>query len=105
MYPTRELIEIARRKAILRQSIARCRIEYATAAASAAKPIAWIDEAYKLWRRLTPILAVFSSAFGGFATSPRSKLRKIFSIALRLAPTLFRTFAAFRRGTKARDRG
>lgn len=101
MYPTGELTGLARRKALLRQSIARRRNECVAAAARVAQPIEWYNRARDLWRRLAPLLGFFTSTFGVGAARAFFPRRKIFHLLTRGAPALFRLFAGFRRAPTA----
>jgi len=56
MYPQRELVLLADRKALLRQSIAQRRVQCTVDASRIAKPLEWLDRALALWRRV-PSLA------------------------------------------------
>lgn len=101
MYPTGELKDLARRKALLRQSIARRRSDCAAALAEVAQPLAWLDRAHALWHRLTPFLQLFAAVFGPSAARTFAPRRKFFHRVVRWAPSLFRLFSVFRRARAA----
>lgn len=58
MYPTEELVRLARKKERLRGSIARERQEAASSAAELARPAGWIAGALTQWRRLSPLVKI-----------------------------------------------
>ncbi len=58
MYPQSELTRLAERKAILRRRIGLGRAECAAAAAGATRPLAWLDRALALWRKVTPFTKI-----------------------------------------------
>ncbi|MDP2137664.1 MAG: hypothetical protein Q8J74_07400 [Candidatus Didemnitutus sp.] len=77
MYPHRQLIRLAIRKATLRQGIAVRRFQCAGAAVRAAQPLEWLDRLLAFWRRLSP-LAQFAVVPLGFllkrSVAPRPRL-------------------------------
>jgi hypothetical protein len=104
MYPAEELIRLSERKAALRRSIARRRIECATLATEAARPLAWLDRAYRLWQKLSPFIAGLATSVGsGSGSRSFSRVKMLFAVA-RMAPSLFRMFSAFRT-TRSRGAG
>lgn len=103
MYPSRELSDLARRKALLRQSIARRRNECASAVAEIARPLAWFDRAQDLWRRVAPLLGVFVAS-GGVGARTFFPRRKFLHRLARWTPVLFRVFTDFRRARAAAGR-
>ena len=56
MYPSRELTSLAARKLAVRQRIAVARVECASLAVEAARPIALADRVIAQWRRLSPFV-------------------------------------------------
>jgi hypothetical protein len=54
MYPHRELIDLAARKAALRIKIADLRLQCAQAAVRATRPLVWFDQLVAFGRRLSP---------------------------------------------------
>jgi hypothetical protein len=96
MYPTRELTDLARRKATLRAAIAQRRRECVVAVREVAKPLEWLDRAQLLWRRVAPLLAILLPLTGPSGAARKFPFLKIISTAARWAPSLFRVFKPFR---------
>lgn len=55
MYPQGELTDLSRRKALLRQRIGRRRAECAAAAAEVTRPLEWLEDAQRVWQRVSPL--------------------------------------------------
>jgi len=64
MYPQRELILLAARKAVLRQSIARRRDQCAVDTVRVMKPLELLDRALILWRRIPPLVKLTAIPLG-----------------------------------------
>lgn len=91
MYPTGELDALALRKAAVRLRIAGHRWQCVEAGAELARPLAWADDLWGRWRRISPIakavgapvvLLVVKKLFGRFG--------QVASIA-RAVPLIFQT--------------
>ena len=97
MYPEGQLVELARRKAAVRQRIVRHREQCAEAAAVAFGPLRWLDLALSLWRQYGPLARMVAMPFGTAAFSPKSSGSSIFRTVLRWAPSVVGVISAFRR--------
>jgi hypothetical protein len=86
MYPQRQLIVLAERKARLRHLISRRRHECADAVAHIARPLAWLDSALTVWRRLVPFAAVPLGILAGRTLFPR---RRLLGALVRWGPAVF----------------
>lgn len=64
MYPTRQLMRLAGRKALLRQDIAYSRARCAQTAARITRPLAWLDRAVAIWRRPSPLVRLAAVPLG-----------------------------------------
>src|SRR5690348_8377821 len=95
MYPARELTELARKKSVLREAIARRRIECMASAAEVAKPVEWIDRAQLLWRRAAPWLAPIFAPSGPSPAGRIFPALKVFSTLVRWTPSLFHAVKTF----------
>ncbi|MEO7597343.1 MAG: hypothetical protein ABIV50_00305 [Opitutus sp.] len=94
MYPRRELIRLAEKKASLRRGISLRRHECLAAAAQIAAPFGLLDRAVGIWHRLAPVARMVGLPFGfliGRTVSPRLKFLRL---ALRWGPLLMRATGA-----------
>lgn len=66
MYPAKELAYLAKRKIVVRRKIVLHRSECTEAAVQLTRPIAWLDRAIALGRRIRPLLQ-YVAPFGLFA--------------------------------------
>ncbi len=88
MYPQPELIRLAAHKARRRRDISLRRAECASAAAQIARPLAWLDQAMALWRKISPVAklaAIPLAIVTGRKLLPRVK---ILGTLLRWAPAV-----------------
>ena len=104
MYPARELTRLARHKQALQRRIARRRRDCVAAAAIIIRPLAWLDRALGVWRKLSPwvFLAGLPLTFlrrGPSPARPRGALWRW----LPLIPGILRGFLALR-GVAPRSR-
>lgn len=89
MYPQPELTRLATHKAVLRERIGRRRVVWAAGLADAMRPLAWLDRAVALWRKITP--------YAKLATIPLTLITKrvlfprarILGTLLRWGPAVF----------------
>lgn len=100
MHHERELNRLALHKAVLRRRIGRHRAECVRAATHVLQPLAWLDRALALWRRLAPF-AAFAAVPLGFLLLKRSAAPRprMLGTLLRWAPIVLgavRGFAAAR---------
>ena len=98
MYPQPELIRLAAHKAALRRDIALRRAQCVSAAAQIARPLAWLDQAVALWRKISPVAklaAIPLAIVAGRALLPRVK---ILGTLLRWAPTVLGAVRSFGQG-------
>jgi hypothetical protein len=98
MYPARELDRLAAHKLTVQRRISRRRIDCATAAVRAAKPLAWIDRMVVLWRQLSPWMKLAAVPLG-FLLKKSSAPRPVGAL-LRWLPVIsgaVRGFQALRR--------
>ncbi len=77
MYSHEELIRLAAHKAVLRRRIAGHRVQCSQALAGAVQPLAWLDRALDLWRRISPVAKIAAVPLAMVAKRlffPRAKL-------------------------------
>ena len=86
MYPHQELITLSLRKAVVRRDITRLRGQCAAAAVRVARPLAWLDRAVALARRLSPWLVIAAVPAGLVAQRLLSPRFKILGLFLRWGP-------------------
>jgi hypothetical protein len=100
MYPTEELKSLAARKRELRARISWHRWECASAGARLAQPLEVVDQLAAHWRQLSPLLKL-SAVPLGLLFRPHRKFKwfRMFGTLLRLAPSIIRTFRAYRAST------
>ena len=108
MYTDRELTRLAAHKAGLRRGIALRRIQCAGAAARIAQPLAWLDRALALWRRLSPFTRLAAVPLGFLVTRAAFFRRGILGSLLRWGPLAFAAVrgvgAVVKNGGPGRDR-
>jgi len=100
MYWDRELSRLAAHKAGLRRTITLRRTECAVAAAQVARPLAWLDRALALWRRLSPFTRLAAVPLGILVTRSALSRGGILGSLARWGPLAFaaaRGLAAVRR--------
>lgn len=88
MYPTAELTELARRKAVLHARISANRSRCATLADEVARPLDWLDRVIAQWRRIPPMAKVAALPLGLLlrrVVFPQKKLH-VFGRVMRLVP-------------------
>jgi hypothetical protein len=98
MYPSGELTRLAQRKSVIQARIAVRRWETAAAVLDVARPIAYIDRAIELWRRVSPFLKFLAVPAGIMVTrmltrrkrphAPRRKGK--IAMLLTVLPLIFR---------------
>jgi hypothetical protein len=99
MYPSEELNQLARRKVILRGSIAVNRWRCVASAHRVAEPLKWVDRGIELWQKFSPFLKFGALPLGLLfkkVVLPRSNVASGFGSILRWAPAAFSAFKAFR---------
>jgi hypothetical protein len=102
MYPDRELIGLALHRKILRRRIARRRSECVAAAATLARPIAWLDRVVDFWRKLSPLAQIALPSLGALAVRKVFSGHKILNLALRWAPWVAGAVRGFKAATAKR---
>ncbi len=95
MYPDRELIQLAARKALLRQNIAYRRIQCAQAAGRAMRPLAWLDRVVAFWRKLPPLIQFSALPLAGLLGRSVIPRRGMLGTLLRWAPLAFTAVRSF----------
>src|SRR4051812_38774818 len=98
MYPSAELNNLARRKAVLLARISLDRLRCVALAAEVARPINWLDRALIQWRKISPIAKLAALPLGLFvsrAVLPGKKVN-LMGRAIRLLPTLVSALKMFR---------
>lgn len=101
MYAHRELIRLGVHKGILRRRIASRRTECVVAAAGLLRPVAWLDRAIALWRRVAPFAPFAAVPLGLLFKRAAAPRPSVLGAVLRWAPVVFgavRRFAATARG-------
>jgi hypothetical protein len=58
MYPRRELIELARHKAVLQRRVALRRARYAADVRQVVRPFAWWNGILTTWRLIVPVFSL-----------------------------------------------
>lgn len=89
MYPAEELARLENRKIAVRRNIVRHRSECAEAAVHLARPIAWLDRAIALGRRIQPLLRYLALPLGLFATRRVFPQMKILHVLARWGPFIY----------------
>lgn len=89
MFPQRELDRLAAHKAALRLTIRARRADCAIAAARVARPLAWLDRALALWRKLAPYASLAAVPLGLLATRTVFRKRKLLRTLVGWAPLFF----------------
>ena len=102
MYPESELTALARRKAVMRRRIARHRGELAEAAGRVAKPLAWLDRAVAICRRISPLALLAALPLGFIVKRTVSPRLKIVGSLVKWAPIVFSAVRGFSAVAKTR---
>jgi hypothetical protein len=102
MFAIGELNAMARRRAALRVRIGAQRSRCIEAAAIAAQPFAWLDEAMIQWRRFSPLLSLAALPWGLAMHRRVGSTAGRIGTLLRWAPTLFAVGQRFLKQTKRR---
>lgn len=89
MYPQPELIRLAAHKAVLRGRIGGHREECAAAFAGVMRPVAWLDRAVMLWRKLTPFASLAAIPLTLVLRRVLFPRAKILGTILRWGPSIF----------------
>lgn len=89
MYPAEELADLANRKIAVRRKIVLHRTQCAEAAGQLARPIAWLDRAIALGRRIRPLLQYIALPLGLFATHRVFSQTKILRVLTRWGPLVY----------------
>jgi hypothetical protein len=89
MYPDQELALLGTRKKSLQRKITVRRNQCAEAAARLARPIAWLDRASALWRRLSPLVQTAAVPLGLVAARMAFPRMKILRTIARWAPLAY----------------
>jgi hypothetical protein len=89
MYPQGELRRLAVHKAALRRRITHRRAECVAASVRLAQPVAWLDRALALWRRLSPIALVAAVPLGFLIKRTVSPRIKMIGSIMKWAPIVF----------------
>ena len=95
MYPQPELSRLAAHKAALQRGITLRRTRCVAAAAQIVRPLAWLDQAMALWRRISPVAkltAIPLAIVAGRTLLPRMKILGTF---LRWAPAVLGAVRSF----------
>ena len=98
MYPSGELSNLARRKAVLQARISLDRLRCVALAAEVARPINWLDRALNQLRKISPIVKLAAVPLGlllSRAVLPGKK-RNLMGGAVRLLPLLASALKMFR---------
>ncbi len=98
MYPRKELIVLARRKAVLLDRICVDRDEVAAAAARLAEPIEMIDGGVERWRRISPMVKLAAIPLGLVLRGVLVRRARKLSAVLRWGPIVFAAVRGFARG-------
>lgn len=102
MYPHRQLRALAEAKAALQSRITLRRAECTVLARRVVRPLAWLDRARCLWRKLAPyagLAALPAGAIAGRALFPRFRLGRL---VLAWSPAILRAVLAFTANRVAR---
>jgi hypothetical protein len=95
VYPTRELIQLARHKAALRGNIARRRAQCTRAAQRVAQPLAWLDRMLAHWRQLSPLARLAVLPLGLLLKKSASPRPRLLGTLLRWGPTAWNLLQGF----------
>lgn len=95
MYPERELIRLAAHKAALRGRICARRVECADAFAGLLRPLAWVDRALALGRKLGPFARLAAIPLTLLLKRVLFPRAKILGTLLRWGPSLFVALRSF----------
>jgi len=98
MYPSGELDNLARRKAVVQARISLDRLRCVTLAAEVARPINWLDRTLIQLRKISPIMKLAAVPLGlllSRAVLPGKK-RNLMGRAARLLPLLVSALKMFR---------
>lgn len=99
MYPSEELNQLARRKVVLRGSIAVNRWRCVSSAHRLAQPLEWVDRGMDLWQRLSPLIKFGALPIGLLfkrSALPKSSVLGGIGSLLKWAPTILSAFRAFK---------
>ena len=100
MYPDGDLVRLDAHKAVLRRRIDARRDDCAVALRGVERPLAWLDRAVALWRRLRPFAALAVIPLTLLAKRALLPRLRIFGTLVKWAPVIFsagRAFSALRR--------
>ena len=89
MYTHDELSRLAAHKAVLRQRIATHRVRCVDALVGVARPLAWLDRAADLWRRISPMTKLAIVPLGFLAQRTLFSRFKILGTLARWGPLVF----------------
>lgn len=88
MYPTRELSRLAAHKAALQRQSAAHRVRIVAAASRLSQPLAWLDRAWHVWRRLAPYAVVGGLAARLISGRAKTRRRRVLPWLLRWGPMI-----------------
>lgn len=100
MYPHSELKALALRKRLLQRGIGERRAACAQAAARTVQPLAWVDRAFALIKRVAPVLPVLCAPLALLATRRLNAKSSLFRSVIKWGPVIFQA-TRFARSTLA----
>jgi hypothetical protein len=103
MYSDRELNRLSAHKAALRARIAFRRVHCAALAGRITRPLAWLDRAVALWRRLSPFTQLAAVPLGFLVTRALTPRLKVLGALARWGPLAFATMRGLGTFLKSRD--
>jgi hypothetical protein len=101
MFPQPELIELAARKAALLDDIGRRRHECVRSVVQLTRPLAHLDTALQLARRLAPLASLGALPLAALCQQKFFPRQRLLAAALRWGPLAFRAVTQFRAGISA----
>ena len=97
MYTRKELIRLGAHKTALRRRISVRRVQCAEAAARVVRPLAWMDRALALWRRISPVAKFAAVPLALAARRVLFPRLKVLGPLLRWGPLAMGVFRGFNR--------
>jgi hypothetical protein len=101
MYAGRELKRLDEVKGLLRQRIARRRIETVAQTVRVTKPLQWIDRAYAYWQKVGPLTKLVAAPAGLWLLRSLFGRRKLAAPLMRWGPTIWNFVKGFNQGPAA----
>lgn len=89
MYPEPDLTRLAAHKVLLQRRITRHRADCVEAMTQVVQPLAWLDRALDLWRKMSPLVRLAAVPLGLLVQRTVFPRKKILGSLFRWGPLIF----------------